>query len=71
MVAFNGVNFRKLIPAGSAEAYAFATLCVAVAAVVRWVAGLWFEGIVPFATFFPAVLLAVLVGGLGPGIFAP
>ena len=31
--------------------------------------GLWFEGIVPFATFFPAVLLAALVGGIGPGIF--
>jgi two-component sensor histidine kinase len=70
MVAFRGVNFRKLVPAGSAEAYAFATFCVAVAAVVRWVAGLWFEGIVPFATFFPAVLLASLVGGIGPGIFA-
>ena len=70
MVAFRGVNFRKLIPAGSAEAYAFATLCVAVAAVVRWVVGLWFEGVVPFATFFPAVLLAALVGGIGPGIFA-
>ena len=28
------------------------------------------EGIVPFATFFPAVLLAALVGGIGPGLFA-
>ena len=70
MAEFHGVNFRKLIPAGSAEAYAFATLCVAVAAAVRWVAGLWFGGIVPFATFFPAVLLAALVGGIGPGILA-
>jgi two-component sensor histidine kinase len=70
MVAFRGVSLRKFVPAGSAEAYAFATLCVAVAAVVRWVAGLWFEGIVPFATFFPAVLLAALVGGIGPGILA-
>lgn len=70
MVAFDGVVFRKLVPAGTAEAYAFAALCVAVAAVVRWVAGLWFEDIVPFATFFPAVLLAVLVGGVGPGIVA-
>jgi two-component sensor histidine kinase len=70
MVAFHGVNFRELVPAGSARAYAFATLCVAVAAVVRWVAGLWFEGIVPFATFFPAVLLAALIGGIGPGILA-
>src|SRR4029434_3338892 len=70
MVAFRDVSFRKLIPAGSAEAYAFAIFCVSVAAAVRWVAGLWFEGIVPFATFFPAVLLAALVGGIGPGILA-
>ena len=70
MVAFRDVSFRKLIPAGSAEAYAFAIFCVAVAAAVRWVAGLWFEGIVPFATFFPAVLLAALIGGIGPGILA-
>jgi K+-sensing histidine kinase KdpD len=70
MVAFRDVSFRKLIPAGSAEAYAFATLCIAVAAVVRWIVGLWFEGIVPFATFFPAVLLAALIGGIGPGLFA-
>jgi K+-sensing histidine kinase KdpD len=70
MGAFDGLSFRKLVPAGSAEAYAFAILCVAVAAGVRWTAGLWFEGIVPFATFFPAVLLAALVGGIGPGILA-
>src|SRR5262245_51749899 len=70
MGAFDGLIFRKLVPAGSAEAYAFATLCVAVAAGVRWTAGLWCEGIVPFATFFPAVLLAALVGGIGPGIVA-
>jgi two-component sensor histidine kinase len=70
MGAFDGLSFRKLVPAGSAEAYAFAILCVAIAAGVRWTAGLWFEGIVPFATFFPAVLLAALVGGIGPGILA-
>jgi K+-sensing histidine kinase KdpD len=68
--AFHSVNFREFVPAGSAEAYAFAIVCVAVAAVVRWVVGFWFEGIVPFATFFPAVLLAALVGGIGPGILA-
>jgi hypothetical protein len=32
MATFHGVNFRKLVPAGSAEAYAFAIFCVAVAA---------------------------------------
>ena len=70
MVASSGIGLRELIPAGSAHAYAFAIFCVVVAAVVRWAAGMWFEGIVPFATFFPAVLLAALIGGIGPGIFA-
>jgi hypothetical protein len=35
MGAFDGLIFRKLVPAGSAEAYAFAIVCVAVAAGVR------------------------------------
>ncbi len=62
--------FRKTIAAGSAEAYAFATLCVVVAALVRWAISLFVADVVPFATFFPAVLLAALVGGIGPGAFA-
>jgi two-component sensor histidine kinase len=70
MVASNEVAFRKLIPAESGKAYAFAIFCVAIAAAIRWAFGLWFEGVVPFTTFFPAVLLAALVGGLGPGILA-
>ena len=70
MVSFQGVDFRKLVPAGSARAYAFAIFCVAVAAAVRWAIGIWFEGVVPFATFFPAALFAALVGGIGPGTLA-
>ena len=70
MVAFQGVEFRKRIPAGSAEAYALAAFCVAIAALIRWTIGLFFEGVVPFATFFPAALFAALVGGVGPGTFA-
>ena len=70
MNAFHGPNFRKHIPAGSPEAYAFATLCVAIAALIRWTLGLFVEGIVPFVAFFPAALFAAFVGGIGPGIFA-
>jgi two-component sensor histidine kinase len=70
MVGFQGTNFRKGVPAGSAEAYAFAAICIAVAAVIRWAVGSFFEGVVPFATFFPAALFAALVGGIGPGTFA-
>lgn len=70
MVAFEGTSFRKVMPAGSAEAYAFAACCVAIAALLRWAVGSFFEGVVPFATFFPAALFAALVGGIGPGTFA-
>lgn len=70
MVAFQGPGFRKGIPAGSAEAYAFAAVSVAGATLVRWAVGSFFEGVVPFATFFPAALFAALVGGIGPGAFA-
>ena len=70
MVALHGVNLRKLVPAGSAQSYVFALFCVVVAALVRWAVGQWFEGVIPFVTFFPAVLLAALVGGIGPGILA-
>ena len=70
MRAFQGVEFRKRIPAGSAEGYVFAAFCVAIAALIRWAIGSFFEGVVPFATFFPAALFAALVGGVGPGTFA-
>ena len=66
MVAWHSVNFRGLVPAGSAEAYVFAILCVAAAALVRWVAEFWFEGVVPFATFCPAVLIPLWLAALGP-----
>ena len=70
MVAFQWVNIRERILAGSAEAYLFAAFCVVAAALARWVIGLFFEDVVPFATFFPAALFAALVGGVGPGTFA-
>jgi two-component sensor histidine kinase len=70
MVAFQGGGFRKDIPAGSVEAYVFAAFCVVAAALARWAVGSFFEGVVPFATFFPAALFAALVGGIGPGTFA-
>lgn len=70
MVGFQGTKLRKSILAGSAKAYIFAAFCVVAAGLIRWAIGSFFEGVVPFATFFPAVLFAALVGGLGPGTFA-
>jgi hypothetical protein len=43
---------------------------VVVAGLARWAVGLFVADVVPFATFFPATLIASLVGGTGPGIFA-
>ena len=70
MVAFGVANFRERIPAGSVQAYALAAFFAAVAGLIRGAVGLWVDDVVPFATFFPAVLFAALIGGIGPGIFA-
>jgi len=69
MNTFRGLNLRKHILTGP-QAYAFAIFCVALAGLVRWAIGLFVGDVVPFATFFPAVLLAGLVGGVGPGALA-
>ena len=55
---------------GSLSAYAIATGLVAVAALIEWCLQLVAEGVMPFVTFFPAVLFATLIGGTGPGTFA-
>ena len=60
---------QRLSP-GSTEAYAFAAFLVVVATLVRWGIGFLGQDIVPFATYFPVVLVASLVGGQGPGTFA-
>lgn len=62
---------RRLIPPGSAEAYGFATICVAIASFLHWGLGLFVtEDTQHFTTFYPAVLFAALIGGAGAGIFA-
>lgn len=56
---------------GSAEAYLAATTLVVVGTLARW--GLTFLDptiYLPFTTFYPAVLFAAYLGGIGVGIFA-
>ncbi len=50
--------------------YGLALAAVAVAGGLRALLGGEFPGLVPFATLFPAVLIATLLGGLGPGLLA-
>jgi two-component sensor histidine kinase len=55
---------------GSAETYAAATIFVVIASLIRWGLGLISDDIMPLTTYYPAVLFAALVGGMGPAIFA-
>jgi two-component sensor histidine kinase len=58
------------IEPGSSVAYAFATICVVLASLLRWGLGLLSPDVLIFPTYYPAVLFAALVGGTGPGVFA-
>ncbi len=63
------MNWRRVSP-GSAAAYAFATIFVVLAALLRWALGFLTPELQAFTTFYPAVLFAALIGGAGPGVFA-
>lgn len=64
------MNWQSRVRPGSAEAYAFATMCVVIASLARWGLGLLSEGILVFATYYPAVLFSALIGGVWVGTFA-
>ena len=63
-----GIEQWRLSP-GSAAAYAFATLCVVVATLLHWGIGFISDDSQHFTTYYPAVLIAALVGGAGAGIY--
>ena len=58
------------ISPGSAEAYVFAALLVALASLLRWGLGLFVYDVQAFTTLYPAVIFAALWGGAGAGVFA-
>jgi two-component sensor histidine kinase len=58
-----------LVPSSPA-AYLLAVGCVVVATLARVVLGLIADDIVPLATYFPAVLVAALLGGAASGVVA-
>ncbi|MGE3744055.1 MAG: DUF4118 domain-containing protein, partial [Geminicoccaceae bacterium] len=51
-------------------AYGIALGLVAVALLMRWLVAHYVGPRVPFITFYPAIIVAALLGGLGPGIVA-
>ena len=61
---------RWRIAPGSITAYAFATLCVVVAGFLHLLLGWINKDSQFFTTFYPAVLFAALLGGVGAGMYA-
>jgi len=61
---------RRGLRPGSPAAFAVAVLCVAGAGLARLGINLIAPNAVPFVTFFPAILIATLAGGIAAGIFA-
>ena len=61
------MSWHRLFLPGSIQAYLFATLCVALAGCLHFGLGLISEDSQVFTTFYPAVLFAALLGGVGAG----
>ena len=61
---------KQRVTPGSSEAYGVAVLCIGIAALVRALLGLIDNDILPFPTFYPAVMLAAFIGGTHAGILA-
>lgn len=59
----------RLVP-NSLAAYGFAVAAVATATLVRFGVG-WLDGdVLPFACYYPAILIVCLIGGVEAGLFA-
>lgn len=69
-VARWGAALRRGLRPRSLAAFGFAILCVAAATLARMAIDLIAPNAVPFATYFPAILLATLAGGWLAGAFA-
>ena len=62
--------WHKYFPRGSVQTFAAATVLVAFATLVRAALAFLGDPLLPFTTYYPAVLFATYVGGLRVGLFA-
>ena len=69
-MAKNALISNRIPGHNSLAAYGLAVAGVAVAIAVLLAVGSSVEGLSPFAALFPAIILAALMGGTGPGITA-
>jgi two-component sensor histidine kinase len=65
-----GALARQGFAPNSASGFLFAVACIAAAALLRWLLGMWFGATLYFVAFFPAVILAALFAGFWPGMVA-
>lgn len=61
---------RNGLPSRSPAAFGFAVLCFAMATLLRLLVDLFAPQAVPFATYYPAILIATLIGGRTAGALA-
>ena len=63
-----GAFARRGLRPGSPEAFGFALVCVAAATLLRLAIDIATPNAVPFATYFPAILIATLIAGTAAGL---
>ncbi len=64
----NSSSWLTWLAPNSVEAYVFAIVLSCAAGLLRWGIEQLGSHVTPFATFYPAVLFAALVGGFWPGL---
>jgi hypothetical protein len=67
---FNDPETFLRTPPGSAEAFFAATLLVVIGSLGRWALGFVGQPLLPYTTYYPVILFATYIGGVGVGCYA-
>jgi two-component sensor histidine kinase len=67
---FNDLESFVRLPRGSTEAFLAATVLVVIASVARWGLGFIGQPLLPYTTYYPVILFATYIGGVGVGCYA-
>ena len=67
---FNDPETFLRTPPGSAEAFFVATLLVVIGSLARWALDFVGQPLLPYTTYYPVILFATYIGGVGVGFYA-